>query len=1142
MPEQTFLKQQFNGGAISPWGGARQDVPGVMTGANKMTNFLAKSFGPAYKRAGTEFITSTKNNGVARLQGFNYDAETKYMIEFGAGYTRFQNDGVPITINAIPTTWDGTRFNYNGGDIRIDSARNLQVAKSTHEALSGTEPPSVYWNQLGIKQYAANTLFTAGELVFGVKATNPLTGASAYYFAYCKTTHTSGATFDSPDLTKFTLLTQRHNYNGWVAGPAYAIGDYVTNTVTGSVRFFRCKLAHTAAAANQPGVGASWTTNWTEYSTIPLHSTASVAYLAGDMVKFGTDLYFATSNHTSSASNEPTDSGAPWVKMAGVKPWAGTGIAIAVGETYYYNGAVWSCFTAHTSGAYLSDTNFGGGFGPNASILVDSWAGVRAYNVGNVVLVSGGTSLYVCIKKHDTGTTTVPTSEIGKDYWQKLSNISVRQASTAYNKGQYLYSDFDGLIYLVLVNHTSSLISTPSVDAAAGKIVNTLGIYLYEIENSFTANDLFEIGFLQLSDVVWVMNKGTPTKLLTRCSATVWSFAEPPWDFPPLLDENVDEDHTIFLASTTGESVLAESSKKMFVAGHVGAYFQLGHNQSTAYAKKVLSANGSSTSFKMSGRLDIYIYGTTWVGDVVLEYSYNNVNWYPRRSWTQPVANLRTVATNTTFEEEVWVRVTMANRTAGGASDYAWIEAADSRVNGMVKVLSVESPTRATVRVLDEIASTAPTALWAEGAFSSYRGYARCGTVHEARVVLAGGDEPQRFYMSGSDDFYNFLPGTSETASISFDIASKDSNSIQWMESLSRVMAIGTLGEVWSVSRSSESKIISAVNPPSINRESNVGSYSNSAVLLADSAMFVRSDGLALQRFAYMFDQSKWGTSDISEVSEHLLKSGVKQLAVMRQPDTILFGITNDGRLLTMVYNAQQSVVAWSEHTTEGTFESVAVTYGGRDSADEVSLVVKRNINGTDVRYIEQFHPATMKLKFDGDEKELCYLDCSKLKNGTSSVTVTGLTHLVNEEVYALADGIVRGPFTVSGGGELTLPVAATKVRVGKIFTSELQGVRLEDAEATIQGNNQMLNRVVIRTYQSNGFELSSNPEDSSIPWSNGCGGNISDVAQRSLVITDHRETIDRRTDDAIKLTIRSSKPLPVCILAIIYKLDVTEV
>lgn len=69
------------------------------------------------------------------------------------------------------------------------------------------------------------------------------------------------------DLTTWAGLP---NLRGaWVTATAY---DDNTNgdgdVVTQSGQYYRCKLSHTSAAGTQPGVGASWTTNW-DLLTLP---------------------------------------------------------------------------------------------------------------------------------------------------------------------------------------------------------------------------------------------------------------------------------------------------------------------------------------------------------------------------------------------------------------------------------------------------------------------------------------------------------------------------------------------------------------------------------------------------------------------------------------------------------------------------------------------------------------------------------------------------------------------------------------------------------------------------------------------------------------------------------------------------------
>lgn len=66
---------------------------------------------------------------------------------------------------------------------------------------------------------------------------------------------------------------------------------------------------------------------------------------------------------------------------------------------------------------------------------------------------------------------------------------------------------------------------------------------------------------------------------------------------------------------------------------------------------------------------------------------------------------------------------------------------------------------------------------------------------------------------------------------------------------------------------------------------------------------------------------------------------------------------------------------------------------------------------------------------------------------GTAGIAATqfsGLDHLASKSVYALADGILVGPYTVSGAGVVTLAAAARKVFVGrKPDPSYLQPLRL---------------------------------------------------------------------------------------------------
>ena len=77
-----------------------------------------------------------------------------------------------------------------------------------------------------------------------------------------------------------------------------------------------------------------------------------------------------------------------------------------------------------------------------------------------------------------------------------------------------------------------------------------------------------------------------------------------------------------------------------------------------------------------------------------------------------------------------------------------------------------------------------------------------------------------------------------------------------------------------------------------------------------------------------------------------------KEMTFQQQRDSIIWAVTNEGELIGLTYEREQSVVGWHRHTTGGTFESVATIYG-EDEEDEVWVIVKRTINGSTVRFIE---------------------------------------------------------------------------------------------------------------------------------------------------------------------------------------------
>jgi hypothetical protein len=116
-------------------------------------------------------------------------------------------------------------------------------------------------------------------------------------------------------------------------------------------------------------------------------------------------------------------------------------------------------------------------------------------------------------------------------------------------------------------------------------------------------------------------------------------------------------------------------------------------------------------------------------------------------------------------------------------------------------------------------------------------------------------------------------------------------------------------------------------------------------------------------------------------------------MAVGRSPDTVLYMVRSDGQIVPMTFYKEEKVIAFSRYITDGDFESVSVIHG--TSEDEIWAVVKRNINGSDVRYIEYFTPRDFTYGQDSSDTRpypYFFVDCGLTFDGGPAVTITNAT------------------------------------------------------------------------------------------------------------------------------------------------------
>ena len=136
-----------------------------------------------------------------------------------------------------------------------------------------------------------------------------------------------------------------------------------------------------------------------------------------------------------------------------------------------------------------------------------------------------------------------------------------------------------------------------------------------------------------------------------------------------------------------------------------------------------------------------------------------------------------------------------------------------------------------------------------------------------------------------------------------------------------------------------------------------------------------------------------------------------------------------------------------SAHTSEQTdnilthakVESVAVIDGDADE-DQVWVIVQRWVNGAVRRHVEYFTP----FDFNRDVTAFHYLDSGLSYVGDETTTLTGLDHLEGEVVDVIGEGAAQTNKTVSSGS-ITIDNATEQAKVGLLYTSDLQTMRLDE-------------------------------------------------------------------------------------------------
>lgn len=275
---------------------------------------------------------------------------------------------------------------------------------------------------------------------------------------------------------------------------------------------------------------------------------------------------------------------------------------------------------------------------------------------------------------------------------------------------------------------------------------------------------------------------------------------------------------------------------------------------------------------------------------------------------------------------------------------------------------------------------------------------------YQQRLIFAGSNlQPQTVWTSKTGLFKNFgysVPNKDDDA-ITFTLSSNKVNRVRHLLGLRKLLAL-TTGAEFTISGGDtglSAKTVQAVP------EGYDGTAIVPPVVVGNSAVYVQARGNRVSSFGYSLNADGFAADDLTLFSAHLFKGKeLTNVAYQKVPDSIVWYVRDDGVLLGLTYVPEQQLVGWHWHDTDGFVESIACIPEGQE--DVLYMVVRRNINGVQKRYIER-----MESRQITSIEDAFFVDCGLTYDGRNTDAAK--------------------TFTLSGGTTWKFPEVVTMTAVG---------------------------------------------------------------------------------------------------------------
>lgn len=236
-------------------------------------------------------------------------------------------------------------------------------------------------------------------------------------------------------------------------------------------------------------------------------------------------------------------------------------------------------------------------------------------------------------------------------------------------------------------------------------------------------------------------------------------------------------------------------------------------------------------------------------------------------------------------------------------------------------------------------------------------------SVHQQRQVYAASiEQPLTVWGSQIKRFSNFTasPIVIDSDSYEFDVDSPSIAPIRHMLVTRGGLLLMTQENIWLLSGGSANAPITPTNALADPQTYN-GVSALEPIQIGSDILFTEGRGFAVRTLAYNEISKVYSSEDRSILSNHLFGEGrtIVNWAYQESPYKVVWGIREDGYLVTFTTVREEDVFAWTHGSTKGLFKDIVNIKEGE--MDRIYFITERYINGRWTKFFERMAERTFE-------------------------------------------------------------------------------------------------------------------------------------------------------------------------------------